>query len=49
MGLIIEQIEVKGTIRSARFSAFIDYGSEGNYTGAVLPNGIKPEQLGFVS
>jgi len=48
MGLIIEQIEVKGTSKSAKFSALIDSGAEGNYINAVLPGGIRPEQLGFV-
>ncbi len=49
MGLIIEQIKLKGTIRSTKVSALIDSGAEGNYISAVLPNGIKPEQLGFLS
>ena len=49
MGLIIDQIEIKGTIKSVKVSALIDSGAEGNYISAVLPNGIRPEQLGFVS
>ena len=49
MGLIIDQIEIKGTIKSVKVSALIDSGAEGNYISVVLPNGIRPEQLGFVS
>jgi predicted aspartyl protease len=49
MGLFIEQIEVKGTSKSAKFSALIDSGAEGKYINAVLPSGIRPEQLGFMS
>ena len=49
MGLIIDQIEIRGTIKSVKVSALIDSGAEGNYISAVLPNGIRPEQLGFIS
>jgi|GEM_PF-2864256 predicted aspartyl protease len=49
MGLIIEQIEITGTIKSTKISALIDSGAEGNYISASLPNGIRPEQLGFIS
>ncbi len=49
MGLIIEQVEIKGTVKSVKVSALIDSGAEGNYIGAELPNGIRPEQLGFIS
>ena len=49
MGLIIDQIEISGTIKSVKIPALIDSGAEGNYINAVLPNGIRPEQLGIVS
>ena len=49
MGLIIEQIEIKGTVKSVKVSALIDSGAEGNYISTELPNGIRPEQLGFIS
>ena len=49
MGLIIDPIEISGTIKSVKISAPIDSGVEGNYINAVLPNGIRPEQLGIVS
>ncbi len=49
MGLIINQIEVKGTVKTIKVSALIDSGAEGNYISDVLPNGIRPEQLGFIS
>ena len=42
MGLIIDQIEIKGTIKSVKVSALIDSGAEGNYISAVLPNVIRP-------
>ena len=49
MGLIIEQVEIKGTVKSIKVSALIDSGAEGNYISTELPNGIRPEQLGFTS
>ena len=49
MGLIIDQIEIKGTIKSVKVSALIDSAAGRNYISAVLPNRIRPEQLGFVS
>ena len=49
MGLIIDQIEIKGTIKSIKVPDLIDSGAEGKYICAVLLNGIKPEQLGFIS
>jgi predicted aspartyl protease len=48
MGLIIDQIEISGRSKSVRISALIDSGAEANYINAVLPNGIRPEQLGIV-
>ena len=49
MGLIIEQVEIKGTVKSFKVSALIDSGAEGNYISTELPNAIRPEQLGFTS
>ena len=37
MGLIIEQVEIKGTVKSIKVSALIDSGAEGNYIGAEVP------------
>ena len=49
MGLIIEEVEIKGTVKSIKVSALVDSGAEGNYISTELPNGIRPEQLGFTS
>ena len=49
MGLIIDNIEIRGTNRSLKMNALIDSGAEGNYISEILPNGLRPIQLGFVS
>jgi hypothetical protein len=47
MGLIIEKVEIKGTVKSVKDSALIDSGAEGNYISTELLNVNRPEQFGF--
>ncbi|MHB8361918.1 MAG: hypothetical protein ACYDDC_08995, partial [Thermoplasmataceae archaeon] len=49
MGLIINNIEIRGTNKALKMNALIDSGAEGNYISKILPNRLEPVQLGFVS
>ncbi|MHB8360234.1 MAG: hypothetical protein ACYDAO_00110 [Thermoplasmataceae archaeon] len=49
MGLILNQIEIRGTIKTVRINALIDSGGEDNYTSEILPDGLRPDQLEFIS
>ena len=49
MGLIINNIEIRGTNKVLKMNALIDSGAEGNYISKILPNRLEPVQLGFVS
>ncbi len=49
MELIINRIEIQGTVKTVNVNALIDSGAEGNYISEELPGGMRPDQLGFIS
>jgi len=49
MGLIISRIDIQETVKKVNVNALIDSGAEGNYISKELPDGTRPDQLGFIS